>query len=565
MMELLRVGYRALLENLSSVHDISSVGGASQAAGSWEGGGMFGGVGTQSGESISPTTAQEVPAFFACIKVISEDVGKLPLIPYRRLGVEEKELMVSGAITRVLLKRVSPSVSPLTFKELITSWALAWGNGYAEIVRNSRGEPTDMWPIHPSRVQIHRDTSGEVWYQVRFQNGTDVTIPANDMLHIRGPGDELYGWNLPVSVAKETLGSARAQIIFAASFFGNSSVPAGILTHPATLKGDAKRHLRESMQKFYGGSRNAAKLLVLDEGMGYQAMSMPLKQAQFLESRNFSVEEIARYFRMPLHKIQSMKQSTNNNIEQQALEYTQDTLMPWLVRWEQEIDLKFWPDTEDFFSKFNVDEMLRGDFDSRTEGYSRMFSIGALSINEIRAKEDMNPVEGGDTRFVPLNMVPLQQALEAPKELAEGRDNRRKLVEETFKPVIHSSTMRLVNKETKALGRANTKSLDECLGTMTKFYERHETDMVESTLPHLTAYLSLTGDDMAVDAIRAELSAICSTFCAQAMSKIESALDGTGPHIQAVLNEFKLDRAQDMTDAIVLIGLVRSENDVKLN
>lgn len=568
MMQLFKVGYQALLDSLSEEPGIEAADNSVLSNSMWDAPGLFGGgVGTQSGEVVSSVTAQTVPAFFACVKVISEDVGKLPLVPYKRVGINQKELMESGSITRVLLKRPSPNSVPMIFKELITGWALAWGNGYAEIVRNSRKEPTELWPIHPSRVQIRRNSDGNLFYIIRFQDGSSTAIAAEDMLHIRGPGDELYGWNLPVSIAKDTLGSAMAQIIFAASFFGNSVTPAGVLTHPESLKDEGQRRLRESMQRFYGGPRNAAKLLVLDEGMEYKPMSMPLKDAQFLESRNFSVEEIARYFRMPLHKIQSMKQSTNNNIEQQALEYTQDTLMPWLIRWEEEINLKFFPNTENSFVKFDLDEMLRGDFDSQTEGFSRLFATGVLSINEIRARMDMNPVDDGDVHYVPLNMVTLEQSQQAPDDLDSKRDNRRDIdntVAAKFTPVIKAAMSTLVTKEAKAVTKAYSKNPDTCADDMKGFYERHALQMFEAIWPVTESYFSLLSSVPIEDTNMEKLLAdFCGSLCDFSRTQIVESSKMMG-EIKTLTDSWIQSRAAYIATEIVSIGLATTGKAIKL-
>ncbi len=536
---------------------------------------IMGGVGSQAGEIVSPIKGLMVPAQFACVKVISEDVGKLPFIPYKRIDDMSKERLVNGAIARVLRKEATINMTPMTFKQTVTQWAVNWGNGYAEIVRNSRGEPVQLWPIHPSRVKIIRDKSGEVVYVVRFNDGSRMEIPGRDIIHIRGLGDELYGWNLPVSVAKETLGIAIAQIIFASSFFGNSVTPSAILMHPKNLSDKAQRRLRSGMRKTFGGARNASKLMILEEDMKYQTISMPMKQAQFLESRNFSVEEIARYHRMPLHKIQSMKQATNNNIEQQALEYIQDTLDPWLIRWESEINLKFWPNTENFFAEFLLDSMLRGDFESRTDGYVKLWNIGVLSQNMILAKENMNPIPNGDTHFVPLNMVPLDQAVLMSADLNAGRDNQRQIDDEeaetarrdmvvaSFSVVLTTAASRLVQMETKALQRTHTKGLFECANTTMDFYLKHQVRMSEALLPHTEAYFNLLG--VATTDLEVDLKASCYQFCEEAKGEINLALGQGSGNIKGILDKWGASRAQDIAKAIVGIGLACYDKSVKIN
>ncbi len=580
--EILKMGYDSFIEESqqqTSVVPAQANHGQLFGDEGWSFNTALGGVSSQAGEVMSPIKALGVPAQFACVKVISEDVGKLPLIPYRSLEGAAKERLTTGVIKHVLKKQAAPNLTPMTFKQTVTQWAVNWGNGYAEIVRNSRGEPVELWPIHPSRVKVSRDSNGAVWYIVRFVTGDSIKIPAKDIIHIRGLGDELVGWNLPVSVAKETMGTAFAQIIFAASFFGNSVTPSAVLMHQKHLSDKAQRRLRAGMSKVFGGARNAAKLLVLEEDMKYQPISMPLKQAQFLESREFSVEEVARYHRMPLHKIQSMKQATNNNIEQQALEYKSDTLDPWLIRWEQEINLKFWPNTDNFFVEFLVEALLRGDFKSRTEGYVRMWSIGVMNHNEIRAKENLNPIPGGNTHFVPLNMIPLGDAeAMAEQNAIAGRDNnrqsnsdgddakkreeaRRDNVIGAFNRIIGASTERLVKMEMKALQRAHGKN--NIQEVMVDFYRTHCIRMVETLLPQTKSYFQMLGVQ-AID-LEGDLTASCQTFCEEAKSEISMAVSLQAGGIRSVLDKWGKERAANITGAIVGIGLACWEKSAKID
>ena len=536
---------------------------------------ILGGVNSQAGEIVSPIRGMAVPALFACVRNISEDIGKIPVNLYRRVETEfgdGKERIHEGPINRVLRKQVNGSLTPMTFFETLTQWATSWGNGYAEIVRNRRGDVVEMFPIHPSRVRVTRSSTNIVMYRVHFLDGTELEFKPEDILHIRGVGDELVGWNLPVSLAKETLGSSLAQIMFAASFFGNSAMPAGVLKHPASLSDPAQRRLRLMMRKTYGGARNAAKLLVLEEGMDYAPLSMPLRQAQFIEAREFSVEEVARYYRMPLHKIQSMRQSTNNNIEQQALEYLQDTLQPWITRWTEEMNLKFFPNTEQKFVEFMVDSILAADFDKRTEGYSRLFNIGTMSINEIRAKENMNPIEGGDAHFVPLNMVPLEQAMNNPEIFNAARDNRRQQenppadgdqeseqarnakVVQTFTPMIQDAVSIRVNKEIKTLSRHHTKDIAECRSAMNKFYEgdfskQFSAGMYNAMLGYFK-FLGFTGEAHATS-LKDDIDAIINGFILFGIGSLNS----TSAH--EVLEDWKLNRVNTITKEFINLGLAQ--------
>lgn len=369
---------------------------------------------TSTGERVSPETAQTIPAYFAAIRVVSEDVAKLPLIVYKRLEPRGKDRAPDHPVYRLLHKAPNPEMSSFAFREVLTQHALSWGNGYAEIVRDGSGTPTEVWPIHPSRVRAMRE-DGVLRYDVREDQGWVPVDPYN-MLHIHGPGgDGVSGLSMAQLLA-ESIGVSLATQRYAAAFFGNNSSPGGILSHPTRLSPEATQNLRKSWEERHGGSANVGRVAILQEGMTWQSISIPNEDAQFLETRRFQVEEIARAFRIPPHMIGDLSKATFSNIEQQALEYVQNTLMPWLVRWEQEVSRKLFDAADDeHFAEHLVTSLLRGDQAARSAFYSTLFNIGSLSPNDIRELENMNPVEGGDEYFRPLAMQRLTDEDEEPE------------------------------------------------------------------------------------------------------------------------------------------------------
>jgi HK97 family phage portal protein len=298
----------------------------------------------------------------------------------------------------------------MAFRETITRHALARGNGFAEILRLANGEAYALQPVDPDIVKIKPGPDGHVAYEVAFA-GNSRTIPDTDMIHIHGlSSDGLCGISV-AGLARENLEFAGSAQAYGRNLFSSGGRPGGILTHPAKLTKEAKDSLREAWDGAYGG-KNTGKTAVLDHGIDYKPITINPVDAQFLETRQFSCEEIARWFRMPLHKIQYLVRAQGwSTLDAQNTDYLTDCLMPWLVRWEEELDRKLFADSE-YFAEHLVIGLLRGDQASRASFYTSQFSIGALSINEIREFENMNPIEGegGDKHFVPMNMTPAEFA-----------------------------------------------------------------------------------------------------------------------------------------------------------
>ncbi len=384
---------------------------------------------THSGVNVSHHSVMGLSTYYACIRAISEDLGKTPMIVFKRSSETAKDRAPGHKYYQMLHDFPNEEMESLTFRETLTSHALAWGNGYAEIARDARGEAIALYPIHPSRVVIRRDENGKIVYDVF---GTDMIqgqsisrvdrLRAENMLHIRGLGAEgLYGYSI-LQVARESLGLSIAAQTYGAAFFANGAHISGVLEHPGNLTDIALTHLRDSWQELYSGANNSGKPAILEEGMKYTKIGIPPDEAQYLETRNFQVREVARWFRMPLHKVQDLADASFNNIEHQSLDYLTDTLTPWIVRWEQQIKRKLFHDDPEHFAEFFLLGLLRSDTRSRSNFYRVMLSLGALSPNEIRSAENMNPIgPEGDLYYIasnnltPINTV-LQQTEPAPPD-----------------------------------------------------------------------------------------------------------------------------------------------------
>jgi HK97 family phage portal protein len=236
-------------------------------------------------------------------------------------------------------------------------------------------------------------------------------VPARDMLHLTGLGpDGLIGYSV-AQLAAESLGLSLAAQRYGAAFFGNSGTPSGVLKHPQTLSTEAQARLKASWLEKLGSAGAQQGLTVLEEGMSFEAIAIPPEQAQFLETRQFQVREVCRWFRMQPHKIGDLADAHHTNIESQNIEHVTDTMLPWYVRWEQEIDRKLLAGTP-YYTKHDVRGLLRGDSAARAAYYKDLFLVGAVSPNEIRELEDTNPYDGGDERFLQIQYAPVAKIVD---------------------------------------------------------------------------------------------------------------------------------------------------------
>ena len=369
---------------------------------------LFGG--TTSGKVVNERTAMQTSAVYACVRILAESVAGLPLHVYERTANGSKSTKPSHPLYRLLHDEPNREMTSFVFRETLMSHLLLWGNAYAQIIRDGRGFPIALYPLLPDRMAVDRNESGDLVYTYQSDKG-QVKLRRENILHIPGLGfDGLIGYS-PIAMAKNAVGLALATEDYGAAFFANGANPGGVLEHPGVIKPEQADRLRESWQSQFGGA-NAHKVAVLEEGLKFHQMSIPPEQAQFLETRKFQINEIARIFRVPPHMVGDLEKSSFSNIEQQSLEFVKYTLDPWVVRWEQSLQQALILPSEKatIFIKFNLDGLLRGDYQSRMQGYSTGIQNGFMSVNDVRGLEDMNLLtaeEGGDLHFVNGNMVKL--------------------------------------------------------------------------------------------------------------------------------------------------------------
>lgn len=386
---------------------------------------------TTSGKPVNERTAMQTTAVYACVRILAEAVASLPLHVYEYQDDGGKKLVHDHPLYYLLHDEPNPEMTSFVFRETLMSHLLIWGNAYAQIIRDGAGRVLGLYPLLPDKMEVQRDDRGNIYYvysrnsdeNPMFKEYGNIKLKAEDVLHIPGLGfDGLIGYS-PIAMAKNAVGMTLACEEYGASFFANGANPGGVLEHPGVLKDPSK--VRESWNSVYRGVSNAHKIAVLEEGMKYQQIGIPPEEAQFLETRKFQINEIARLYRIPPHMVGDLDKSSFSNIEQQSLEFVKYTLDPWVIRWEQSLQRSLLLPGEKgkYFIKLNVDGLLRGDYQSRMNGYAIGRQNGWLSTNDIREMEDMNPLpeeEGGNLYLVNGAMTKLKDAGAFAKERTES-------------------------------------------------------------------------------------------------------------------------------------------------
>ena len=379
-----------------------------------------------SGKRVTERSAMQMTAVYCCVRILSEAIAGLPLQFYKYTDDGSKVKAVDHPLYFLLHDEPNPEMTSFVFRETLMTHLLLWGNAYAQIIRNGKGEVTALYPLMPDRMKVDRDEHGQLYYEYTVYDGDDpagrsktnqsfkiVRLTPHDVLHIPGLGfDGLVGYS-PIAMARNAIGLAMATEEYGSAFFKNGAAPSAILEHPGTLKNPER--VRESWNATFGGSNNSGKIAVLEEGMKYTPISMAPNEAQFLETRKFQIDEIARIFRIPPHMIGDLERATFSNIENQSLEFVKYTLDPWVIRWEQGLKraLLTREEKKSYFFTLNVGGLMRGDYKSRMEGYAIGVNNGFMSPNDIRSLENMDKIPeelGGDLYMVNGNMVPLKDA-----------------------------------------------------------------------------------------------------------------------------------------------------------
>ena len=377
--------------------------------------------GTKSGVQVSTGDAWKYTAFYACVDLISRGIAHLPLPLYERKDEDVTARATGHPVYELVHTRPNPEQTAFVWRQAMQAWLLTWGNAYAAIERvQPSGRPEALWAMPPDTVRVQRNDAGALEYVQNYGMPKQRTLQAANVLHLRTMGDGILGKS-PVRLFAESIGLGLAAERTGATFFGNGMRPSGVLEHPGSLTAEGLENLKKSLADEHGGPDNAGKLLVLEEGMKYNALTIPPEDAQFLETRTFQVRDIARIFHVPPHKLADLADATFANVEEQNIEWVADCLAPWMVNWEQELNWKLLSprEREGYFVEFVAEGLLRGNATARQAFYHGALSDGWMTINEVRRKENLNPIgPAGDINYVPMNMTTAEAALDAQENPA---------------------------------------------------------------------------------------------------------------------------------------------------
>ena len=372
------------------------------------------------GKAVNERTAMQMTAVYACVRILAESIASLPLHLYEKGPNGDRIKAEDHPLYALLHDEPNPEMTSFIFREVMVTHLLLWGNCYAQILRNGRGEVIGLYPLMPNKMSVERDERGQLFYRYQRLNGepptmesTDVILLPEDVLHIPGLGyDGLVGMS-PIAACRNAVGMGLAADEYGSRSSSNGATPAGVLETPTLIKDVSK--LRDSWEKAYGGTGNAGRVAILEEGVTFKPISMSPQDSQLLETRQYQLTEIARIFRIPPHMLQDLSRATFSNIEEQSLEFVKYTLNPWIIRWEQGMTKALLNADEKrrYSIRFNVDGLLRGDYKSRMEGYRIGVSSGILSVNDCRRLENMDLLseeEGGDYHLIQGAMIKLEDA-----------------------------------------------------------------------------------------------------------------------------------------------------------
>lgn len=437
------------------------------------------------GVDVDESTALTFTAVKAAIQILSESLASLPLIVYQRLDPRGKRRDPNHPLYRLLHERPNQDMTSFKLRETMMGHILTWGNAYALIVRKTQdGYPVELWPMNPQRMQPKRNDQGVLEYHYNNATRGIIVVPKEQIFHVAGLGyDGVKGYS-PITLARESIGLGIAAEKFGAGYFGRGARPCGILEFPGEVTEDLHKTTRETWERMHKGTDNAHRTAILEQGMTWKPMSIPMDDAQFLETRQFQVDEVARIFNMPVHLLRKMVDSSvRANIEQESLDFVIYSLRPYTVRWEQEIQRQLFLEIDrDTFAEFKIDGLLRGDTKTRFEAYAKAKQNGIYSTNDIRELENLNPTgAGGDVYTIQGQMTNADTLITVQPEPVQTNSARLDM-----RPLLADVLGRLQRKEQKALARArkrydgNQSEFDEWFD---KFCDEHSESIEQSIQP----------------------------------------------------------------------------------
>jgi HK97 family phage portal protein len=451
----------------------------------------FGAEPTQSGVHVDEHTAISSSAIWAGVRLISESLSTVPLHVYRMRPDGQREVVRDHPVDRVLYSNPNPEQTAQEWRSQMLASLILAGNSYNEVVRDGAGRVRQVWPLSWWRVELKRGLDTELYYQVSTTGLDDTTdrqtvavLPADKVLHLRAFNVRGLLGDSMVKRLRETIGISLATEKFGASFYGNGTNLSGVLVHPGTLSEGAQKRLKETWRDKYSGLSRSHQVAILEEGMKFEPISVPPEASQFIETRQFQIQEAARALNLPPHMLRDLSRATFSNIEHQAIEFVVHSLRPWAVILEQRMAMSLLTEQEraqGYYIRHTLEGLLRGDIKTRYDAYAIGRNWGWLSANDVRALEDLNSIEGGDSYLQPMNMM--EAGAEAPVGIAQAdepdtaralralrddpekvvldrrehaqrsADQRRKM-RDVYRPLIRDATQTIAKGEARALRKA---------------------------------------------------------------------------------------------------------------
>jgi len=380
---------------------------------------------------VTETTALQLSAVWAAVRVIAETTASLPFGVYERLAPRGRREIEDHSATRLLHERPNEFMTPIVFRETLLSHVLLWGNAWARIKRDGGGRPLAAYPLLPDRTRTVINDAGRMMH-VTDEDGIQRAYSDEDVLYVPGLGfDGLRGYSV-IKMAANSMSLTSMAERFGRRFFTSDARPSVVVKHPHKFPTpEARENFVEGWRKRHSGPK-AWSMALVEEGMDVMTLTIPPEDAQFLETRRFQISEIARWYRVPPHMLGDLERATFTNIEHQGIDFVTHTLRSWATRFEQAVDAKLLAPSERgrLFSRHNMDALLRGDLTARYNAYHVGLQDGFLSLDDVREREDMNPIPGGAGAIYmrPLNMTPAVADPEAADELKFKREIARLLV-----------------------------------------------------------------------------------------------------------------------------------------
>lgn len=471
---------------------------------------------TAAGVNVTPETALTFSAVFAAHKILAESTAMLPLFLLKRLPGGGKEPATSKRLYGVLHDIANPEMDAYLVRETMTAHLAGWGKAFAKIDYDANGQVVALWPIHPKRVTVKRNEQKALYFEISMPDGGTKNYRWDEIFYLRGMSPDGINVYTPIQLQRQGIGLGLAAEAFGASLFANGATPKGVLMHPGpqAMSDKAYARLKENWNDDHQGLSNANKIALLEEGVQWKDTSIPPDDAQFLQTRQFQVEEIARWYRIPPPMLAlAEKAMTYASVEAFGLQFVTYTLYPWLVRWEKGTSMQLLLERErsKYFAEHLMTALLRGDTAARNQSYATGRQWGWLSVNDIRGMENMNPIDGGDVYLTPANMI---------NSADPGKIQRQ------FLPVLTDAMQRILRREANDVRGAVQKILvkkgaEEFTDWMGTFYQEHQEFIVRNLMSAAQSYAEMICDGMELSTVTERVTESLKLFALRRVTSVQ--------------------------------------------